>query len=63
MTKGASLVGAVIGRPHEAAAGNAEQPEPTDPKPSEAVPTYDDSDEDIPVTSTAYLDDTDEDLG
>ena len=41
---------------------SAEQPEPSDPKTSEPVPSYDDSDEDIPVTSTAYLDDTDEDL-
>ena len=41
---------------------SSEQPKPTDPKTSEPVPAYDDSDEDIPVTSTAYLDDTDEDL-
>ena len=41
---------------------SAEQPEPSDPKTSEPVPTYDDSNEDLPVTSTAYPDDTDEDL-
>ena len=37
-------------------------PSLTDPETSEAVPSYDDSDEDLPATTTEAPDDTDEDL-
>ena len=47
---------------------DSDTPAPTDPRPSdpgttEVVPSYDDSDEDLPAVTTEYPDDTDEDLG
>ena len=38
-------------------------PKPSDPGTTEGVPSYDDSDEDLPAITTEYPDDTDEDLG